>query len=78
MRPYRKDGAIGGDRFMNYEALLPDKPGRVYFEADVGTLGKASRGAERLVYSNDGLVYYTGDHYASFKLLYGEVGNADR
>ena len=57
--------AIGGDRFGNYEGLLPDKIGRTWYEADVlYTSGK--RGAERIVYSNDGLVYYTADHYVSF------------
>ena len=57
--------AIGGDRFGNYEGLLPDKNGRTWYEADVlYTSGK--RGAERIVYSNDGLVYYTADLYESF------------
>ena len=36
------------------------------------TLGAESRGAKRIVFSNDGLIYYTGDHYESFELLYGE------
>jgi guanyl-specific ribonuclease Sa len=63
---------IGGDHFGNYEGMLPDKPGRDYYECDIDTLGKSSRGAKRLVYSNDGLIYYTEDHYESFKLLYGE------
>ncbi len=76
LRPYAKDRAIGGDRFGNYEGLLPDKKGRVYYECDIDTLGKASRGAKRLVYSNDGLIYYTKDHYESFTMLYGEGGHA--
>jgi len=63
---------IGGDRFGNYEELLPDAPGRTWTECDIGTLGKSSRGAERIVFSNDGLIYYTEDHYESFVLLYGE------
>ena len=46
--------------------------GRTYTECDINTLGADSRGAERLVFSNDGLIYYTGDHYESFTLLYGE------
>lgn len=62
---------IGGDRFGNREGLLPDAPGRIWTECDVNTLGADSRGAERIVFSNDGLVYYTGDHYESFELLYG-------
>jgi len=63
---------IGGGGFGNLEGLLPDAPGRSWKECDINTLGKNSRGAERLVYSNDGLIYYTGDHYESFELLYGE------
>ena len=63
---------IGGDRFGNYEGLLPDAPGRTWTECDIGTLGKDSRGAKRIVFSNDGLIYYTDDHYESFELLYGE------
>ncbi len=64
--------AIGGSRFGNYEGLLPEADGRVYTECDIGTVGRSSRGAQRLVFSNDGLIYYTGDHYESFELLYGE------
>ena len=64
--------AIGGSRFGNYEGLLPKAKGRTYTECDVGTVGTSSRGAKRLVYSNDGLIYYTEDHYESFELLYGE------
>lgn len=62
----------GGDRFYNKEGLLPNKSGRLYYECDIDTYGIKSRGAKRIVYSNDGLIYYTGDHYASFTLLYGE------
>lgn len=62
---------IGGDRFGNREGLLPEESGRQYFEADVNYEG-GYRGPERLVYSNDGLIYYTDDHYDSFTLLYGE------
>ncbi len=61
--------SIGGDRFGNYEGLLPE--GREYYECDVNTDG-GDRGAERIVYSTDGLIYYTGDHYETFDLLYGE------
>lgn len=63
--------SIGGDRFGNREGLLPKKKGRTYTECDIGTMGKKSRGARRIVFSNDGLVYYTGDHYETFELLYG-------
>lgn len=64
---------IGGDRFGNREGFLPNAPGRQYYECDINTLHASSRGSERLVYSNDGLIYYTGDHYESFTLLYGEA-----
>jgi len=60
---------IGGDNFGNREKLLPIKEGRKYYEADVNYEG-GYRGAERLVYSNDGLVFYTKDHYDSFEQLY--------
>lgn len=63
---------IGGDRFGNYEGLLPDAPGRTWTECDIDTLGQSRRGAKRIVFSNDGLIYYTEDHYESFELLYGE------
>lgn len=63
---------IGGDRFGNYEGLLPQAEGRSYRECDIDTLGADSRGAKRIVFSNDGLIYYTDDHYESFTLLYGE------
>lgn len=63
--------SIGGDRFGNREGLLPQKKGRSYTECDIGTKGKKSRGAKRIVFSNDGLIYYTDDHYQTFTLLYG-------
>lgn len=69
---YAPGKCIGGDHFGNYEGLLPDKPGRSYTECDIDTLGKSGRGAKRIIFSNDGLIYYTDDHYASFTLLYGE------
>lgn len=62
---------IGGDRFSNYEEQLPVKIGRMYYECDIDEEG-GYRGAKRLVYSNDGLIYYTEDHYETFDLLYGE------
>lgn len=72
---YAPGCCIGGDRFGNYEGLLPEAAGRTYYECDIDTLGAASRGAKRIIYSNDGLIYYTEDHYASFTLLYGEVSS---
>ena len=69
---YAPGYAIGGDKFGNREGLLPKAQGRQYYECDIDTDGADSRGAKRLVYSNDGLIYYTEDHYESFILLYGE------
>ena len=69
---YAPGYSIGGDVFGNREGLLPEAPYRVYYECDVDTKGTNSRGSNRLVYSNDGLIYYTMDHYESFRLLYGE------
>lgn len=69
---YWPGGAIGGDVFRNKEGLLPKKSGRTWTECDINTWGKYNRGAERIVFSNDGLVYYTSNHYASFELLYGD------
>ncbi len=68
---YAEGMCIGGDYFGNYEGLLPEEEGRSYTECDINTLGEDSRGAERIVFSNDGLIYYTEDHYESFELLYG-------
>lgn len=67
---YAPGKCIGGDRFGNNEGLLPDVDGRNYKECDIDTLGKKKRGAKRIIYSNDGYIYYTEDHYASFELLY--------
>ena len=72
LEKYAPGKCIGGSRFGNYEGLLPEKKGRVYTECDIDTLGKKSRGAKRIVFSNDGLIYYTDDHYETFTLLYGE------
>ena len=66
---YREGAAIGGDTFGNREGLLPDGK---YRECDIDTVGKSSRGAKRLIYSEDGRIYYTQDHYETFTLLYGE------
>lgn len=63
---------IGGNKFGNYEGLLPEKDGRKYTECDIDTMHASKRGAKRIVFSNDGLIYYTDDHYESFTLLYGE------
>lgn len=61
---------VGGDRFYNREGQLPQSPDRLYFEADLQAGYSHHRGPERLVYSNDGLIFYTPDHYDSFVRLY--------
>ena len=61
--------SIGGDKFGNYEGILPKKNGRTYRECDIDYV-KGNRNAKRIVYSNDGLIYYTGDHYKTFTKLY--------
>lgn len=71
LEPYAPGCCIGGSRFGNYEGLLPEADGRTWTECDINTLGAKSRGPERIVFSNDGLIYYTGDHYQTFELLYG-------
>ena len=64
---YLEGACIGGDTFGNREGLLPDGK---YHECDIDTLGADSRGAKRLVWDEDGNIYYTADHYESFELLY--------
>ena len=70
LEDYAPGMCIGGDRFGNYEGLLPED--REYTECDIDTLGADKRGAKRIVFSDDGLIYYTEDHYESIELLYGE------
>lgn len=74
LEPYAPGMCIGGDYFGNYEGLLPEADGREYRECDVDTLEASSRGAHRIIYSNDGLIYCTEDHYETFTLLYGDEG----
>ncbi len=68
LEEYAPGKCIGGDYYGNYEGLLPEDA--EYHECDIDTLGKKKRGAKRIVYSEDGYIYYTGDHYESFELLY--------
>ena len=57
--------SIGGDRYGNYEGLLPDKKGRTWKECDIDFDGRYRNG-QRVVFSSDWLIYYTGDHYNTF------------
>ena len=67
---YLDGAAIGGDRFGNYEGQLPEARGRTYTECDIDTDGYGSRGSRRLVFSSDGLFFYTHDHYEHFDEVY--------
>ena len=67
LKEYAPGKCIGGDYFGNYEELLPAAD---YHECDIGTLGKKSRGAKRIIWDDEGNIYYTGDHYESFEKLY--------
>ena len=70
--PYAPGMCIGGNTFRNREGLLPAQDGRTFTECDIDTMGAETRGAKRIIFSNDGLIYYTEDHYESFTLLYGD------
>ena len=63
--------SIGGDIFTNVQEILPVKKGRIYYECDIDYEG-GKRNAKRIVFSDDGLIFYTEDHYTSFVQLYGE------
>jgi hypothetical protein len=61
--------SIGGSKFYDDDGALPDARGRTWKECDVNYHG-GFRGQERIVFSSDGLVYYTPDHYQTFEQLY--------
>lgn len=61
--------SIGGDTFGNYDKMLPEEEGRTYQECDIDFDG-GFRNEKRIVYSNDGLIFYTEDHYETFEQLY--------
>ncbi|WP_334323939.1 RHS repeat-associated core domain-containing protein [Gilliamella apicola] len=59
-------GQIGGDIFHNTTGVLPTAPSRIWYEADIGlsnTMSRSNQQGTRLLYSNDGLLYITTDHY---------------
>ena len=68
LESYAPGCCIGGDSFGNYEGLLPEGP--KYTECDIDTMGAKSRGAKRIVFSSDGYIYYTDDHYESFTVIW--------
>ena len=57
--------SIGGNVYYNNERLLPSAPNRTWYEADIN-YSSGYRGNDRILYSNDGLVYKTSDHYKTF------------
>ena len=61
--------SIGGSVFYNDDGKLPDAEGRTWHECDIDYHG-GKRGPERIVWSTDGLIYYTPDHYETFEQLY--------
>lgn len=61
--------SIGGDKFGNYEGMLPKEDGRQYYECDIDFDG-TYRNEKRIIYSDDGLIFYTEDHYETFEQLY--------
>ena len=63
--PYSRDGVV----FGNYERLLPTRDRGYYREYTVSTPGERSRGARRIVHGRDGELYYTDDHYRSFRRI---------
>ena len=65
---------IGGDKFLNKDGILPNATGREWFEADIGlnnTVSRAKQPGTRLLYSNDGLLYITHDHYKTAHFIGG-------
>ena len=56
---------IGGDIYKNKDGRLPQANGRIWYEADINYTS-GYRGTERILYSNDGLVFVTYDHYQTF------------
>ena len=69
LKDYAPGKSIGGSRFGNYEGQLPEKTGRQYYECDIDYTG-GKRGAKRIIWSDDGLIFYTDDHYKTFEQLY--------
>lgn len=56
---------IGGDIYKNKDGKLPQSPGRIWYEADINYEG-GYRNRQRILYSNDGLIFVSYDHYQTF------------
>lgn len=69
--------SIGGDHFGNYEKSVPEAKGRKWKECDINFDG-GYRGGERIVFSNDGLIYYSDDHYATFRKVVVKADNGSK
>ncbi|MFJ3642935.1 ribonuclease domain-containing protein [Streptomyces sp. NPDC090108] len=63
--PYTRDGIV----FGNFERLLPRQARGYYHEYTVPTPGSRDRGARRIVTGQHGEIYYTDDHYNSFRAV---------
>lgn len=59
------DTMIGGNRFYNDKGKLPSSANRIWYEADINYV-EGYRGTSRILYSNDGLIFITYDHYQTF------------
>ena len=51
--------------YQNRNGHLPSKEGRIWYEADINYRG-GFRNSQRVIYSNDGLLFVTYDHYMTF------------
>lgn len=63
--PYERDGVV----FGNFERRLPIRERGYYREYTVPTPGLSHRGARRIVAGRDGELYYTSDHYRTFRRI---------
>jgi len=63
--PYARDGSVFGNR----EARLPPRPRGYYREYTVPTPGSPDRGARRIISGREGELYYTSDHYRTFRRI---------
>ena len=59
------NAVIGGDIYKNIEGKLPQSKGKIWYEADINYTG-GYRNMHRIVYSNDGLIFVTYDHFMNF------------
>lgn len=60
---------IGGDEYGNSDKMLPEEEGRVFYECDVN-VEPGERGEEKVIYTNDGQIFYTGDNMETFEQVY--------